>query len=1248
MRFFREILTVLALLLVIALSAALVAPYFVDWKQYRAQIEERLSFLAGARVVIDGDIEVRLLPSPRLSLGQVSISRLSPDLDASEPTRAQGAPATAPPVRARGLVFEIAPLALLRGDVRFTEMRIDRPHLTIALDDAGRTALAINPGLAPEHIAFENILISNATVRFVSAHESRQMQFDDVSLELSALSLAGPWRGAGTMSVAGQRIAYHFNSGLIEEGRMRLKVAIEPNEEIPRVEFDGAILAESSGDGRSAFRLEGQAKLLGHLSRFGVKAWQATGPLRADVEGVSMDPLDLRLGSDERHVAATGSLHYRFGQSLADLKLETPRVDADHLADGQGKPDGVMAALGDGVGALIAGLRELPPVRLSFNAPALTIGGETLADVAVSLTPQGARAARLALRSGLPGRATVALEGDVDSGADARFKGLVRLAVRDSERLAHWAGAAAPALAAQIRAFPFRSIEFFGDLDISAAGFFSRAAEIVADRSRFRGLINYTRAIGAEPARIALDLISPALDLDHLPDLSSFTATAATADFSIALDARAVRLARVGQGMIDAGRIVLRAQRTGDRLEVERINIANLGGATVSASGFLGESGGRFDLKLDAERLGELANLAQRIAPGPWSEALAQRAAALSPANLIFTAQMRRVKGALSLVDLSFEGAARGTEVNGRVTPAESGAQRLAIRLALAGAQTPLLLRQFGLDTVPLERMGASRVEIEASGAFDMGFDARVRAWLAGVDLVYEGKLGGAFGRPVADGRLQVSSADAAPLLQILALALPDATALAPVQMATPLRLSDGVLRLDGLKGVALGSRLTGSLSYGRSSGVAAPEGRKLTGELVLDELVLESLAALALGPRPPSRAKSIWPDFRFAAALADPLPTEVAVRAERLVLPGGLLGENARFKLELGPGLVAISDADMTLASGRLQGRTNIRRDGANASIGAQLTYNGPVAGGEAAGTARVDIEFAGTGTSYAAIVAGLGGRGRADLSQLRLEAADPAALARLVAASEDLAEVSEGRVAAALGREFARAPATFDTAGFDIAIAGGVLSFSQTAPGVSPRLNGSINLRALTLDAALTLVAARPEGWVGADAPEAAIRWTGPLQRPARTLAVASLVNGLSARAIEREAARIEMLEFEARERAMFNRRLRAREFMQQREAEVALWQSEQARRAAEEQRRAEEEARRREAEEQRAAARRAAAEAERERREKEKQGRTSAPPSGGAPIQLAPPAPAPALAAPAPKPLPLLNDPAAAGRY
>jgi hypothetical protein len=70
------------------------------------------------------------------------------------------------------------------------------------------------------------------------------------------------------------------------------------------------------------------------------------------------------------------------------------------------------------------------------------------------------------------------------------------------------------------------------------------------------------------------------------------------------------------------------------------------------------------------------------------------------------------------------------------------------------------------------------------------------------------------------------------------------------------------------------------------------------------------------------------------------------------------------------------------------------------------------------------------------------------------------------------------------------------------------------------------------------------------------------GPIEAPDREIDASLLVAGLSAQAIARETERIADLDSDIRERAFFNRRLKAGQFMRRRELELETYAIEQAR--------------------------------------------------------------------------------------
>src|SRR5882762_4670535 len=67
----------LAIAFIIALIAALIGPYFIDWNQFRPQFETEATRVVGAPVRVGGELSARLLPVPSLRLGSVAIDRLN-------------------------------------------------------------------------------------------------------------------------------------------------------------------------------------------------------------------------------------------------------------------------------------------------------------------------------------------------------------------------------------------------------------------------------------------------------------------------------------------------------------------------------------------------------------------------------------------------------------------------------------------------------------------------------------------------------------------------------------------------------------------------------------------------------------------------------------------------------------------------------------------------------------------------------------------------------------------------------------------------------------------------------------------------------------------------------------------------------------------------------------------------------------------------------------------------------------------
>ncbi len=1152
----REILTIVACLLIALLTAALAGPYFIDWTAQRGLVEAQLGKVLGAPVKTSGGIDLKLLPTPRLELGGVETAQTGGFS-----------------LRSAGVRLELAVSPLLRGDLRFIEAAFDAPDIVVP---AGVPAVA--PGAAgslPGDAQFERIVIRGGRLRVVDGAGVAMLDLAGLDLDAEAASLSGPFKGSGSFLRGGERAPFRFNTGVVENERLRLKLIVDEAVGLPRADLEGAAFLVSAAGGRRA-AFEGAANFSGKA----LAGWRAGGPLKLDPAGASVDPLEVRLGGEDAPLSMSGTGAIAFGAApLARFTLVARQFDLDKLlATPKAGAADIMAMLPGGRAAAPLSV----PAQVAFSTPAMNLGGETLTDV--SLDVRFAPGLPLAAKAGAqgPGRSRLALDGIFETGAAARFEGKLEAGARDLGRLAEWVGQASPDAAAALRATPFRALDVAGDMAVSAAGFSARDMTLKADRSTLRGAAAFTRAFGAERARLFADMTSDALDLDALPDLSEPGALLAGMDYALGLEARAVRVARFGDGMIDSGRIRLKAARAGEIVKLETLSLSDIGGATLEASGDATRDRVHLAGSLDAQRLSDLAALLRRIAPGAWSEALAARAVALSPARMNFGMDAARVAGdgGLRIETLKLDGVARGTKVEASIRP---GAAKGALDglLSIDAPEAPQLIRQFGFESAPVPGVGRGRVTAELKGDFESGFEVSTLAQLAGTQLSYFGRLAGTPQSPEASGQARVKAQDAAPLMRALAVGPPDFSVAMPVEVSARIDVAGGRANMAGLTGSVGGSKLSGDLV---SFADTAAGGRtRLTGTLELDRLAMAPLATLVLGPPRAARPGALWSDTRFATGLASAPLVDLSIHAGQFELFEKATGGDARLRLSLAPGVLQVTDLKTRLGGSPLEGKFALRRDGPTAALsGALRIENYRVEQPSFSGILAGAMEFSSTGPNAAALVSGLAGNGRVSLAGLQIPRLDPGAPDRVIAQSDaGQIYVSENDFMGALRRELDKAPLQPGDRAFEATLAGGVLRLPESG-GVS----GAFDLRTLGFELRASVAPTRlPKDWSG-PAPPVALVLKGPVAAPAREIDAGGFVNALSARAIAREQARVEALEADIRERAHFARRQRGLAFLRLREREIAAFEAEQARLAAEEERKRLEEDRRKAEEDRRRA--------------------------------------------------------------
>ena len=588
-------------------------------------------------------------------------------------------------------------------------------------------------------------------------------------------------------------------------------------------------------------------------------------------------------------------------------------------------------------------------------------------------------------------------------------------------------------------------------------------------------------------------------------------------------------------------------------------------------------------MRVDAEKLADFAAL---------MAARCTRRAGAGSAGCACTAALSPTKATLDawsadpsvpgLDSVSAQGSAGQTQFN---LSAKRSGDSADVSLTLDAADGSALMRQFGLATVA--GAGQTHLQASAKGRWDLGFDVQASGALAGANVVWTGRV-----KPTASaeeaslfGSGTLKADNAAGLLTALGIAK-NAVVAAPVDLKIDMALRGDRLAIPHVTGNVAGAKVDGALSWRPEAaaavdpdvalaqsiaGEAPADAAQIEGELTLDRANLLALFGALLGtPQSKPGDQTGIVAASFAPPSLDPPPLDLKLHVGALDIGAGAPARLTDARLRWNRGRLDIDDLAMTLAGAGASGRLTLRRDGAALAMTGQGALD-PTSVDRAAirGKLGGEFSFAGSGPTLAALIGGLAGEGRIALRGAAIPRLDPGALARVLTRSQaPEAPIDQTNVAYALGQEFDRAALPLPDGDFPASLSAGVLHVGPlTSAGA--KASAAYDLRAQTLAVDVEF-AAPARGKASNGSPQTvAVSITGGPDTPARRIDAAPVAADLAAQAIANETERISALEADIRERAYFNRRLKAEKFLRQREIDLAAYAADQARQKADEDR-------------------------------------------------------------------------------
>lgn len=1099
----------LAIAFILALLAALIGPYFVDWNQFRPQFEAEATRIIGVPVRVAGELDARLLPAPTLRLRSVTFGGNN-DLGR---------------LRADKLDVEFSLSSLMRGEWRATELSVGGMAVDLGLDANGKVDL---PSTASGTFNLASLAIErlNLTGR-IALHDAASrstVELNDIVFSGDVRSLAGSVRGDGNFTAAGARYPFRVSSGPSPDGSAtRLHLNIDPGERAILADLEGVLAFDNrlpKFDGALTLAVPPPKK----PGEAGPTPWKVTAKLKADPAGARFDQIEASFGPEDTALKLGGVGDLRFGATpLLRAVLSARQVDADKLAGrGDAEPLRILPALRAG----LAAIPQAPiPAQIEFNSDQIMLGGRPLQNITTELQTDGKSWTfqRLELRA--PGMTQLSLNG-ATPGADS-FSGRLSVESSDPDTLVAWLQGRN-----EVNRRSTRPLRLAGDVTIAANHLAIDKLKADVEGGAVEGRIAFAQTGASKGSRIDADLKADRLDLD------------AAASFVRALAGPQGEWPEEAKLSLDIGRAISAGQELRPfaaklgygptSLSLEQLRFGQASGVTTEASGSFDRTGatGKLALKSSANSLRDLTALLEPIAP-----ALRARFDAITP-----------LPGATRLkLDLSLDKNAEHADRSDARAVLDLDAPQLKATATLA-AQTPVaavngididklrnsdftldsklsapqasaLTALLGLDRMVAAGEGASQVEGSLSGAWRRPLQLNAKINGGGLDADAQGSVELSAPEPKASVNLRVRNANLAPLFGTS----PADKSAQNVSLSSRLTLSGNRLIFDDLDSTASGSHLRGHLA------MTFDQEKRLDGEVGLDTLDLAPALALAVGAAGRDAGEPL------SAGLVSGWRGRIAFQALRGSLPGGI---------EMRPFSGTIRGDGQSLALDALKGgvgggELTASLDARNGANGLALNARLDLTNVDAAslryrdlalpkGRASVQMTLTSQGRSVSALTGALAGNGTVTLDSAEISGLNPRAFEIAIRASDGGQVSDDNRLRQLVEPALSAAPIAVASAQIAFTIRDGRLRVGATpleAKNARAIVSGGYDIPADQADIRASLTPIMT-GLSGAP-PEIQLFAAGPPDKLSRTVDLTPLSSWLAVRTIDRETRRLDAIE-------------------------------------------------------------------------------------------------------------------------
>jgi large subunit ribosomal protein L24 len=1103
----------LAIAVILALLAALIGPFFIDWSQFRPQFEREASRVIGMPVRVDGEIDARLLPTPSLRLRQVAIGARS---DASN-------------VSVEKLDVEFSLGDLMRGEWRANELTLNGLVLELGLDQRGRMTWAERSGgFNLGALTVDKFHVTGA-VMLNDAASRTSFRVDDIVFAGEVRALAGSVRGEGVLKVDGVRYPFRVATGRTADGvGQRLRLNVEPGARPLAADLDGVLHFDDAlprFDGSLSIARPAAPKS-STPTALADAPWRMAGKLKVDPASAKLEQGELVLGPDESGLKFAGQADMRFGASpRLRSTLSARQLDADrflsHAGGATPSPAEVLASLR----SLIAAAPAMPMLsEFDIAAEVVNLGARPVQAIAIDLRANAKEWWVDKFEFRAPGSSRVAITGRISEPGDkASFAGSLSVEAGDPEGFALWLqGQSDNSYRGQ------RPLKASGDLAISRERVAVDGLKAEVDGRPVEGRFS----LAAVEGKSRLDAALKAERLDF--DASAAFARAMGGALRTWPDQATLSLdiAQLNVSSQAFKPVIARLVYNANAVVLERLRIGDSDGVAIDGNGSFDRTAatGQMNLSATSATLDPLARLIAPVAP-KFSRRIAAVPAGAGNVWVGLTLELDKPQGDRVGVRTSVD--INTPQVKGVLTAAMTPPiaalrdfdtdalvrDEAVLTAKLSADRGGALLALLGLDSALAAGNGPALFDASVTGLWGAPIKLKAKLTGNGLDAEIDGSAEPFKAERTATVGLNIRRANVAPLVGMTRSG----------QMPLPLTLTSRValagqkVTFDSLDGTISGARVRGRLGFtlGDEFGV--------DGVVGADVIDVPSALLVAIGAAGHDSAEPL------DRGLLGGWRGRVEFSALRGTMPGGEFRPFNGVLRNDGQALV-LENLSAGLGGGKLQADVSARKSPEGVALtgrvqlegvdGATLKHRGLAM---PAGRVSARTSVSGQGRSAASLIGSLNGNGSVTIEQARIVGLDPRAFDAATRASDTGIARDDAKLAAAVGPALAAGALTVPSAEIPFAIRDGQVRISNTTlAGEGARLNlsGGYDIAADQIDVRAALAATVTDA-ANLGRPEILVLLFGSPDRPARTIDVAALSSWLGLRAIDRETKRLDAIE-------------------------------------------------------------------------------------------------------------------------